>query len=57
MDELEGTLRGHIGLIEDSLGRIEGKALTGDGGGRADEVYRKRGRDEKEEGKGKKERA
>lgn len=25
MDELEGTLRGHIGLIEDSLERIEGK--------------------------------
>lgn len=25
MDELEGTLRGHIGLIEDALDRIEGK--------------------------------
>jgi len=25
MDELEGTLRGHIGLIEESLERIEGK--------------------------------
>jgi hypothetical protein len=28
MDELEGTLRGHIGLIEESLERIEGKQLT-----------------------------
>ena len=26
MDELEGTLRGHIGLIEESLERLEGKA-------------------------------
>ncbi|GAM84229.1 hypothetical protein ANO11243_022230 [Dothideomycetidae sp. 11243] len=26
MDELEGTLRGHIGLIEDALDRLEGKA-------------------------------
>lgn len=25
MDELEGTLRGHIGLIEESLDRLEGK--------------------------------
>lgn len=25
MDELEGTLRGHIGIIEDALDRIEGK--------------------------------
>lgn len=24
-DELEGTLRGHIGLIEDALDRLEGK--------------------------------
>jgi hypothetical protein len=29
MDELEGTLRGHIGLIEDSLERIEGKKMNG----------------------------
>jgi hypothetical protein len=28
MDELEGTLRGHIGLIEESLERLEGKQLT-----------------------------
>jgi hypothetical protein len=25
LDEIEGTLRGHIGLIEDALDRIEGK--------------------------------
>ena len=25
MDELEGTLRGHIGLIEEALDRLEGK--------------------------------
>ena len=29
MDELEGTLRGHIGLIEDALERIEGKKIDG----------------------------
>ena len=29
MDELEGTLRGHIGLIEDALERIEGKKMNG----------------------------
>jgi hypothetical protein len=29
MDELEGTLRGHIGLIEDALERLEGKKLDG----------------------------
>lgn len=27
LDEIEGTLRGHIGLIEDSLDRIEGKKV------------------------------
>jgi hypothetical protein len=27
MDELEGTLRGHIGLIEDALDRLEGKKI------------------------------
>jgi hypothetical protein len=31
MDELEGTLRGHIGLIEESLERIEGKKSGGKG--------------------------
>lgn len=29
LDEIEGTLRGHIGLIEDSLDRIEGKPNRG----------------------------
>jgi len=29
MDELEGTLRGHIGYIEDTLDRIEGKKPRG----------------------------
>ena len=28
MDELEGTLRGHIGLIEESLERLEGSKLA-----------------------------
>ena len=32
MDELEGTLRGHIGLIEEALDRIEGKATESDKG-------------------------
>ena len=30
MDELEGTLRGHIGLIEEALDRLEGKATEAD---------------------------
>lgn len=30
MDELEGTLRGHIGVIEEALDRLEGKAKVGD---------------------------
>jgi len=29
MYELEGTLRGHIGLIEEALERIEGKKMDG----------------------------
>lgn len=32
MDELEGTLRGHIGLIEEALDRIEGTATEADRG-------------------------
>lgn len=28
MDELEGTLRGHIGIIEESLERLEKQAST-----------------------------
>ena len=31
MDELEGTLRGHIGLIEESLERLEGRKSGGKG--------------------------
>ncbi|KAF2114080.1 hypothetical protein BDV96DRAFT_108315 [Lophiotrema nucula] len=44
LDEIEGTLRGHIGLIEDALDRIEGKANAG----KQEELYGKRGRDENE---------
>ena len=58
MDELEGTLRGHIGLIEESLERIEDKlngvVKEGEIGGwgkgmgkRAQELYEGRGRDAK----------
>jgi hypothetical protein len=51
MDELEGTLRGHIGIIEESLERIEQKAGTqglGKGmGKKAEELYAARGRNEK----------
>lgn len=43
LDEIEGTLRGHIGLIEDALDRIEGKK----DGKKMEELYAKRGRDEK----------
>ena len=32
MDELEGTLRGHIGLIEEALDRLEGKGSEADRG-------------------------
>lgn len=31
-DEVEGTLRGHIGLIEEALDRIEGKTTEADRG-------------------------
>jgi hypothetical protein len=47
LDEIEGTLRGHVGLIEDSLDRIEGKGDKG----KKDTLYNQRGRDEKKEGK------
>jgi hypothetical protein len=56
MDELEGTLRGHIGLIEDSLERIEKHVAKAAGaesgwgkgmGARAEELYGQRGRDDK----------
>ncbi|KAI4200920.1 MAG: hypothetical protein LQ350_003606 [Teloschistes chrysophthalmus] len=47
LDEIEGTLRGHIGLIEESLDRLEGKATEADRGKKMDEYYGKRGRDDK----------
>ncbi|KAI5210740.1 hypothetical protein E4T42_00796 [Aureobasidium subglaciale] len=49
MDELEGTLRGHIGLIEESLERIEGKQLTKGQKTSSEDLYTKRGRDEKQD--------
>ncbi|KAK1070280.1 hypothetical protein LTR12_006515 [Friedmanniomyces endolithicus] len=56
MDELKGTLRGHIGLIEESLERLEGKAKGRLGadeprGAKAEALYMARGRDEKQEEK------
>ena len=49
MDELEGTLRGHIGLIEESLERIEvnqgGQKNQQQMGRKAEELYSARGRD------------
>ena len=48
LDEIEGTLRGHIGLIEDALDRIEGKPNAN----KMQDLYGKRGRDEKNEKKG-----
>ncbi|PQE14632.1 histone acetyltransferase subunit protein [Rutstroemia sp. NJR-2017a BVV2] len=53
-DELEGTLRGHIGLIEDTLDRLEGKPSQNKMLDRSDchpaldQYYGKRARDEKE---------
>ncbi|KAK5461291.1 hypothetical protein LTS15_003354 [Exophiala xenobiotica] len=49
MDELEGTLRGHIGLIEESLDRLEGKGGEEDRGKKMNEYYGKRDRNEKRE--------
>ncbi|PSN72146.1 hypothetical protein BS50DRAFT_630226 [Corynespora cassiicola Philippines] len=43
LDEIEGTLRGHIGLIEDSLDRIEGEKDAG----KQEALYQKRGREER----------
>lgn len=47
MDELEGTLRGHIGLIEDSLERLEGGKKAQGKSDRAEKLYTSRGKDEK----------
>lgn len=44
MDELEGTLRGHVGLIEDALERIEGRRIDGQSE-RAQALYTSRARD------------
>ncbi len=48
-DEIEGTLRGHIGLIEESLERLEGKGGGwGNGmGSKTEEMYQSRGKDGK----------
>ncbi|KAI1336370.1 hypothetical protein F5Y15DRAFT_418913 [Xylariaceae sp. FL0016] len=46
MDELEGTLRGHVGLIEDALERIEGQKAR-QKSDRADKLYTSRGEDSK----------
>lgn len=45
LDEIEGTLRGHIGLIEDALDRVEGKPSQN----KQQELYGKRARDEKKQ--------
>ena len=47
LDEIEGTIRGHVGLIEDSLDRIEGKPNSG----KQDKLYNERSKDGKEGGK------
>ena len=49
LDEIEGTIRGHVGLIEDSLDRIEGKPNAG----KQEKLYNERTRDEKKGGGGK----
>ncbi|EMC94192.1 hypothetical protein BAUCODRAFT_223512 [Baudoinia panamericana UAMH 10762] len=46
MDELEGTLRGHIGMIEDALERIEGKKMN-EKSEKTEKMYSSRGKDEK----------
>ncbi|KAF2217838.1 hypothetical protein CERZMDRAFT_31806 [Cercospora zeae-maydis SCOH1-5] len=49
-DEIEGTLRGHIGLIHEAHDRIEkkiGSAGVGPGGLENRDIYDERGRDEK----------
>jgi hypothetical protein len=41
-DETERTLRGHVGLIEDALERLEKKVGTqGEGGDKAGKLYEK----------------
>lgn len=43
LDEIEGTLRGHIGLIEDALDRIEKKPNQN----HQEKLYSQRARDER----------
>lgn len=43
LDEIEGTLRGHIGLIEDALDRVEKKPNQN----HQEKLYSERARDEK----------
>ena len=49
LDEIEGTLRGHIGLIEDALDRIEKKPNQN----HQEKLYSQRARDEKKDQGGK----
>lgn len=49
MDELEGTLREHVGVVEESLNRIESIATEEDGGKLIDKPYMARGSDEKKD--------
>lgn len=49
-DEVEGTLRGHIGLIEEALARLEKKVGSegiGKGGLENRDMYEKRGKDDR----------
>lgn len=51
-DEVEGTLRGHIGLIEEALERLEkkvGSGGIGKGGLENREAYKKRGKDDRKQ--------
>ncbi|PIA93806.1 hypothetical protein CB0940_04303 [Cercospora beticola] len=53
-DEIEGTLRGHIGLIHEAHDRIEkklGTAGIGAGGLENRDIYDQRGKDEKKDKK------
>ncbi|KAJ4349209.1 hypothetical protein N0V95_004792 [Ascochyta clinopodiicola] len=50
LDEIEGTLRGHIGLIEDALDRIEKKPNQN----HQEKLYSERARDEKKGAESKK---
>lgn len=54
MDELEGTLRAHIGVIEEALDRLEKKTGSKEEGTRfagekSQDYYSKRERDEKKD--------